>query len=407
MFENPLILLGGNQLNAGMTNRNKFNMKEIIVFDWHEEPSIKGDLHVQCDIKDSERILDWLERNHVEKIRGALTSTDVGVPTQQKIHERYGLLSPTMKSITDSIVKGRAQKIWRNAGLLTRFSQTFDEIPSIDQLPDKDWIVKPNSSNGSIGITIVRKDSRDKFPQAFEEAQLKSWDHKVIIEEFIEGTEFKIDMLGDSFGNVEVWGVAKKYHSRFNSTNKIAIKNHYNPAEISDETLDKIATRGIELYRAMGLHTSFGNLEVLLDSNGEIHPLDLAPRSSGFICSDLMDAINPPRIFINEYLDVIRGKKIGNGYTARKDLSSMYFFYDLGDCIIKNESNLLKFLPPPPEKIFSINYYRENLKIGNHLLIPQNDGERIGFEILSGSRKDLTIETILAAEQKFMEFVLN
>ncbi|MBR1421706.1 MAG: ATP-grasp domain-containing protein [Selenomonadaceae bacterium] len=407
MFENPLILLGGNPLFLGMLNREKFHAKEIIVFDWSEDPPVKGDLHIQCDIKDSERILDWLEKNHVKQIRGALTMTDVGVPTQRKIHERYGFLVPTEQSITDAMIKGRAQSIWRKAGLLTRFSKTFESIPPIDQLPDKDLIVKPNFSNGSNGITIIRKDSRDEFKSAFDLAQKISWEHKVIVEEFIEtrggqATEFVVDMLGDSFGNVEVWGIAKKYNSKFNPHNGIGVKNHYNPADVSDSTLEKIANRAVELYKAIGVHTSFGDMDLILDSSGEIHPLDFGTRTSGFIGSDLLDEINPPRIFVNEYLDVIRGKRIGNGYTARKELSSIYFFYDLGDCIIKHESNLMEFLPSTIKNLY---YDRSALKIGNHLRIPIKDVERSGFEIMCGARKDLTIETIIDAEERFAKFV--
>ena len=403
MFKCPLIILGGPILNQGMTNREKFHAEEIIVFDWRDNPAVKGDLHVQMDIKDSERILDWLIKNHVENIRGVLTSTDVGVPTQRKIHEHFGFLTPSEKAINDVMIKGRCTSIFRSKGLLTRFSKTFEQIPTRDQLPDKDLIVKPNFSNGSNGITIIRKDSGLDLETAFETAKNISWDHQVIIEEYIHGTEFVIDMLGDSFGNVEVWGVAKKYNSPFNPTNGITVSNHYNPVDISDEILNKIAARGAELYRAAGLDTSFGDIEIILDDNGDIHPLDFGARSSGYICSDLMDAINPSRVFVNEYFEVIRGKKIGNGYTADKNLSSMYHFYDLGDCVIKHESNLMEFLPAT---IKNIAYDRSALKIGSHLRIPSKDVERVGFEILSGLRKDLTIETILDAEDKFKNAVL-
>ena len=152
----------------------------------------------------------------------------------------------------------------------------------------------------------------------------------------------------------------------------------------------------------MGLHTSFGDIDLILDSTGEIHPLEIGARSSGFICSDLMDEINPPRVFVNEYLDIIRGKKIGNGYTANKELSSAYVFYDLGDCIIKRESNLMEFLPSTIKNLY---HDRSALKVGNHLRIPSRDGERSGFEIVYGARKDLTIETLLDAEDRFKKFV--
>ena len=186
MSKNPLILLGGNPLLRGMLNREKFKYDEIIVFDWRDNPPVKGDLHVQCDIKDSEKVIDWLEKNHVENIRGAITMNDVGVPTQRKIHEHYGFLTPTEKSVNDAMIKGRATSIWRDAGLLTRFSKTFESIPSIDQLPYKDLIVKPNFSNASNGITIIRKNSRNEFEKAFNLASEFSLDNKVIIEEFID-----------------------------------------------------------------------------------------------------------------------------------------------------------------------------------------------------------------------------
>ncbi len=59
---------------------------------------------------------------------------------------------------------------------------------------DKKIIVKPCNSRGSQGITVIQN---NKFPEALQRAVKFSIDGRVMIEEYIEGSHYIVDTLGD------------------------------------------------------------------------------------------------------------------------------------------------------------------------------------------------------------------
>ena len=75
-------------------------------------------------------------------------------------------------------------------------------------------ICKPNVAASSRGITILEKgQTKEALQEALAKAKETSFDHKCLIEEFVEGEEFTVDMLGDSYGNVNCYGSSIQHHS--------------------------------------------------------------------------------------------------------------------------------------------------------------------------------------------------
>jgi len=217
---------------------------------------------------------------------------------------------------------------WKRDGLLNRFSLL---VPSDQEAlqpiiaSGRQMIVKPNLSSNSRGITILPPGAdRADYTEALQRGRQASFDGQAIVEEFFEGREFTVEMLGDGFGNVSVYVISVQYHSKHAGPNKVANKLHYNSAAFSDETYERIADYGRRCYRSLGLHLSLGHLEILMREDGLLSPVEIGARSGGFIASPLTK-IASGRDFLGDYMRVLEGAQVnGDGAFYKSSISSLY-----------------------------------------------------------------------------------
>lgn len=396
-----VILLGGNKLNSGVLKKSKLlGADRVIIFDWNEEPALKGDIHIKLDVKDTDNILKKIDELNVRDLLFCYTSIDLAVKTQIAIHKKFGLLHPNNFAVECTMKKSNMTRIWQEKGLLNRFSYIIKDVYDVfNKCKDNDCIIKPNISSGSRGITILKKDSKlDEIKAAIEYAKKNSVDNNTVVEKFIIGQEYTVEMLGDNYGNVSVWGISKKYHTQYNIQNKIAVKLHYNAKDVAEDLIKRITEHAIKCYKSLGLTNSFGHLELMVSEDGIISPLEIGARSSGYISSDLLDAINY-EFYLEVYSRVLRGASIYNGYTRKKEISSMYYFYDIPPRKSVDVCNLLDFTE---KEICSVDYDRSKLTANKQFNIINGDHERFGYEILIGPKDILTIDNIEKSEKKFL-----
>jgi biotin carboxylase len=312
------VLLGGNKLHQGIFDKCKKKGKKVVVIDWNKNPEIKGDMHLRCDIKNIKKVLDALSKAKITSIWLAYTSIDQAVPSVAAIHKSIGLSAPEGNISRKPLSKKEMVDCWQRDRLLQRES-IMGNITKINQLvkqcKSKYVIIKPNLASSSRGITVVPACSTiSNLKKAFFRAKKASFDKKVIVEEFVEGQEFTVEMLGDKNGNVDIYGISVKYHSKNAGTNKIATKLHYNSKKISNHTYQKIADYARECYKSAGLNTSFGHLEIIMKSDGTLSPVEIGARSTGFVCSPLIEVVSR-RDYLQDYRKVLKGAllKISGG----------------------------------------------------------------------------------------------
>ncbi len=403
MNNNYFVILGGNMLLRGVYDKLKSYGYDVIVVDWNEAPAIKGDIHIQADVKDTTKVISILKEKKFN-IDGAFTCIDLAVPTVNEINKTFGLR--TMPSFFNDVLEKKTMKrIWEEAGIFNRVSinsqdTTINEIVELNK--NIDVIIKPNVAASSRGITILKRNSTlNEIKQAITLAENTSFDKSYLIEEFIDGQEFTIDMLGDDYGNVSVYGISVKYHSKNAINNRIAVKLHWNSNVYSDDTYKMIADFGRKCYKSLGLKTSFGHLEAIMKKDGTITPIEIGARTSGFIGSHLVSAVSK-RDYLNDYISIIHGAKIDNVDHINSDTSSMWYGYDIPSGIIcRNEVSLEQFLD---KKIEVLYYNRDGLKKGHKYdkITDDNGRDNQGYEMLSGSKNILTIKNINDAEEEFL-----
>ena len=405
------LLFGGNKLNAGVAEKFGRWGCETVVVDWNEVPAVSGNLHLRLDVKEPGPIIAELsKRNLLERVVFGYTSIDVAVPSLAAVLKRCGLHVNSEDGLLNSFSKSRQTKIWQQAGILNRKSMSVSKDEVLDAAKRihvwnnaQKIIIKPDNAASSRGITILdcastSSDVMAALTKAFENAS----DGLVVVEEFVDGTEFTVEMLGDGKGHVAVYAISKKQHTCNTDRNKIAVKLHYNAIDIG--LAKKIAAVGMQCYRSLGFCNSLGHLEVLLRNDGTISPVEIGARSSGYIASDLVDIVSG-RDFLGDLKDVYNGAEVCDGLLAQTSKSSMYYFYDLpaGRTIMK-PCTLLDFCDA---SIVSHASDTSEIVAGKRISKISNDNARIGYEVLEGPKALMTESYVAEAEQKMLEFMLG
>jgi len=399
------VLLGGHKLLHGEVVRlNEFGYK-VIVIAWNDNPDVKGDLFIQMDVKDKDGIIQKLETLNLRgKVDGALSSIDLAAPTVNAINRWVG--NKTMPVIFDKVLSKRQMRdSWMKAGIFNRLSM-IDEEFLIDDLYELSrrmkLIVKPNVGASSRGITILERESTlATIMEALDKARNYSFDHHCLVEEFVEGEEFTVDMLGDAYGNVNCYGSSIQYHSNYAINNHVTVIHHWNSRKYDDATWNRIANFGIACYKALGLCSMFGHLEIVMKSDGTFTPIEMGARSSGVICSHTVWAASG-HDYLADYIQMLHGGKVPPGNYLNGENSSMWFGYDIpAGSYSVTSTNITEFLDPRITVLFETH---KGLRAHEHFgyYINDDDRDKYGYAVLCGPRDVLTYESVQRSNEQFL-----
>ena len=395
-------------LLKGVYDKLKSFGYNVIVIDWNDNPAVKGELHLQIDVKDEKKCIEAL-KGLGYPVDGCISCIDLAVPTVNAIN-RWCDNKVMPEKFNTVLTKEEMRNCWIRDGIFNRVSRRSDDI-SLKEILDinqrQKLIVKPNVAASSRGITILEVgQSLSMIEEAIAKAKDKSFDGYALVEEFVEGRESTIDMLGDDYGNVSVYAISVKYHTVNAINNRVATKLHWNSAVYSDNLYRRIADMAKRAYRSIGLKNSFGHLEMITKPDGTFSPVEIGARSSGFICSHLVSWASE-RDYLGDYLKMLKGEAIENKDHINSGTSAMWYGYD----IPKNtdsvcESNLAKFLPEG----ITVGYSkRDGLIVPHHYgdMIDDNSRDGYGYEMIYGPKSVLTIDNILASEKRFLDEFLG
>ena len=287
--------------------------------------------------------------------------------------------------------KEEMRDCWMKAGVFNRISKMDDEFP-MDELYETSQhmklICKPNVAASSRGITILEKgQTHEALQNALYKARETSFDHRCLIEEFVEGEEFTVDMLGDAYGNVNCYGSSIQHHSLYALKNHVTVIHHWNSRKYDDATWNRIADFGIACYKALGLHSMFGHLEIIMKEDGTFTPVEMGA--------------------LGDYVKMLHGGKVEPGNYLNGANASMWFGYDIpSDSDSVTATNITEFLDPRITVLFE---NHDGLKVNEHYGDYINDGDRdkFGYAILCGPRDIMTYESVQKSNELFLDKFLG
>mgnify|MGYP006071498429 FL=1 len=235
-----------------------------------------------------------LEIAKQEKIDGILAyASDPAAPTAAYVAEKLQLHGNPFDSVDTLCNKDKFRAFLSNNGFNSPRSFEVNTKTCLDNISLKEMsfpvIVKPVDSSGSKGVTVVYNEIEIKnaVQFAFQFSRIK----RVIIEEFIE-KQHPYLIGGDVFildGKVKVWGLLNCH--RDNEVNSLVPVGKSYPVEVSKDDLENVKEVIQKIVDDLNINSGAMNVELDIDKNGKVWPIDMGPRSGGNMIPDLLSDI--------------------------------------------------------------------------------------------------------------------
>lgn len=225
-----------------------------------------------------------------EQVDGVLAyASDPAAPTAAYVAEKMGLLTNPYQAVETLCNKDRFREFLRTNGFNTPVAKGYSDKnvdTSIFSLP---VIVKPVDSSGSKGATVLR--DWNGLNEALDFAFSFSRSHRIIVEEFIEKKhEYLIG--GDVFvndGRIVLWGLLNCH--RDETVNPLVPVGKSYPLLLDKEDEDSVHETLQSMVERLGLKFGSVNVELVVDKNNRVWPIDVGPRAGGNMIPDLLGLI--------------------------------------------------------------------------------------------------------------------
>ena len=287
-----LLLLGGSaqQVVAIETAKN-MGFNTILCDYLPDNPGqYYADRFYQVSTTDKNAILEIARQ---EGIHGIVAyASDPAAPTAAYVAEKMGLHGNPYESVEILCNKDLFRRFLENNGFHAPRSGGYTDAESTltdlsrFRLP---VIIKPVDSSGSKGATVLR-DWNDVQP-AIDFAFSFSRSHRIIIEEFIEKKhEYLIG--GDIFivdGKVKLWGLLNCH--RDGAVNPLVPVGKSYPLLLDEEDVKSVKDTLQTMVDKLHIRSGAMNVELVVDKNGDVWPIDVGPRNGGNMIPDLLGYI--------------------------------------------------------------------------------------------------------------------
>ncbi len=203
-------------------------------------------------------------------------ATDLGSITVNYVADKLGLPGNDMDCTMISTNKHLMRLAFKKNGDPSPRSVMVDENTDLGSLDLKyPIIVKPTDRSGSRGI--YRLDDPEGLEDACKLSMAESFEHKALIEEFVEGQEYSVEGI-TYHGKHHILAVTKKYTT---GAPHFIETGHLEPAPISDEIRKKIDRIVMHALDTLGIKNSASHSEIKIDDSGNIKIIEIGARMGG------------------------------------------------------------------------------------------------------------------------------
>jgi len=249
-----------------------------------------ADRFYQESTTDKEAILAIAQKECIDGI--VAYASDPAAPTAAYVAERMRLPGNPAESVEILCNKDRFRIFLEENGFSSPRSGGYTEFDKLCAEKEKyslPVIMKPVDSSGSKGATVLH--SWDGLQEAFEFAMSFSRGRRIIVEEFIEKKHPYL-IGGDVFivdGKVVMWGLLNCHRDQM--VNPLVPVGKSYPLQLENE--DEMAVRKTlqRMVDCLGLRFGAMNVELVVDRNGKVWPIDVGPRNGGNMIPELLGYI--------------------------------------------------------------------------------------------------------------------
>jgi biotin carboxylase len=283
-----------------------------------------------ADITNEEIVLNYAKE---EKIDGVIhPCSEVAMNTLGRINEEMCLKGIDIKTAIMSTNKVKMRKSFELANVFSPISKEVNEEKDAIQISKKitgDLVIKPSRNSGSRGVTYVKSDATDNdIILAYNRAIENSYDDSALIEQYIDGPEFSVEIV--------IWNSKPKVLA---VTDKLTSKNSYfvelghsQPSQFPEKELTEIKKSAVAGCKALGLNWCVAHAEVKL-YEGKPYIIEIGARLGG-------DFISTELVHLSTGIDMV-GAAIDLAFGKIPDLTSKH----------SSQGAAIRYFVPKPGKL--------------------------------------------------------
>lgn len=224
-----------------------------------------------------------------EKIDGVIhPCSEVSMNVMGRLNEELGLSGITREQAIRATNKQQMREAFDKGNAPSPKSFCFEDAAEAwnsfcKELPD-DGILKPSRNSGSRGIAKIKKGIPEtEFVDLFNRSKAESRDRSVMLEQFVEGPEFSVEIIAWN-GRVNVLTVTDK---KTTEAPYFVELGHNQPSVYPAETVDAIKAAAVAGVMALGVMNCACHAEVKVQ-DGKAYLMEVGARLGGdFISTEL------------------------------------------------------------------------------------------------------------------------
>jgi biotin carboxylase len=377
-----LHVLGGGQWQVPTIRRARALGYRVLVTDLYaDRPGYAyADYHEVMDITNREGTLSVARRYGIDGI--ICDTTDVGVPTAAYVAEKMGLPGIGYETALRFTDKYRMRRLVAEAGLQeTRFAQAKDakELDAAAEYVGFPLVIKPVDSQSSRGVHIVRQ--AEQLRPCFEDALRYSKQRRVLVEEFLPGTEATVEGLCVG-GRYYTLAISDKAH--YAHRPEVARRLTY-PAGFAPHVLKRLADLNEAVVHTLGLTNGVTHAEYMVNGD-DVRLVEIAARGGGSrVYSHIVPHVSDIDV-LDAYLRFVMGEKLPQPQAPRRRAANLEFL-DLPSGRVRAIHGLeeTRRLPGIAEVLLEFG-------VGDTLRPPGDDRARPGFLLVFGDTRAEVLE---------------
>lgn len=372
-----IVIIGANSFQNPLILKAKEMGYETHVFAW-QDGSIgerTADYFYPISIVEKDEILEKCREIQPDAV--VTIASDLANITVQYVASRLGLPSNSDENILISTNKYAMRQAFMDNGVASpKFAKVSEETDLAEATVQMTYpvIVKPTDRSGSRGITKVNQ--FDEIPAAVKAAIENSFEKCAIIEEFIDGEEYSCECVSYG-GKHHVLAVTKKYttgYPHFIET------GHMEPAPISKELRDKVATEIPKALDALQIQNGASHSEFKITDEGEVRIIEIGSRMGGDCIGSHLVHLSTGYDFVKMVIQTALGEEPALIPEHGPKYAGIRFIFNKED--LKVYEDVQKNQPK------LINYVSEIEEVGEHEVV--DSSTRFGyFIIVSDSEQEV------------------
>ena len=391
-----ILILGGSEYQKHSIISIKEDSHIIHLLDRDNNPFCKqyADFFQAIDYSKKQEVLEYAQKNKIDCI---VPLNDFGVHAAFYVSQKLNLKNSSYVTAKCSTDKGLMREIWQIEQIPQPQFKIFQQDDFIDicqfSFP---VVVKPTDSSGGRGITIAKNAEELKFSIDLAKSFTVN-NNRIIIEEFIEGTEVTVEGLANN-GNIQLLTYSDKIKP--DSKYRVATSLNY-PAFFNDSVKDKIFSIVTSASESLGISNGAIHAELIVSyDEREIKIVELGARGGGgHVFGKIIEAvtgIDAPK----EYVNILLDKKPSLNPTKSQGCVYRFFNPETHGILKSIEYDKSLF-----EKDFVLDY-GFTIKIGDNYEGLSNSLKRIGFIVISGRDREEAIKNADYVE-KNIQFIFE